>query len=101
MNDDFMIRSAMTDDDVVRVADFLYGIFGHGRNYILTHPGIQRPRAVRYVERNGAVVAGLVIESMTLTLGGTSVPAGRIENVGTQYSKPRFRNKGSPKTNAS
>ena len=84
MNSDFVVRAAENDDAVVRVADFLHGIFGHGRDYILTHPDIRRPRAIRYVEHQGAVVAAHVLESMTLSLGETWVRAGRVEIVGTE-----------------
>ena len=43
MNSDFVIRSAENDGSVARVADFLHGIFGHGRDYVLTHPDVRRP----------------------------------------------------------
>jgi predicted acetyltransferase len=91
MSSDFVIKAADNDEAVVRVADFLHKIFGHGRDYILTHPDVERPGAIRYVEHRGAVVAAHVLESMTLSLGKTFVRAGRIELVATE---PTFRKQG-------
>ena len=91
MSSDFVIKHAENEDAVARVAEFLHDIFGHGRDYILNHPDIRRPSAIRYIEHQDVIVAAHVLESMTLSLGGTWVHAVRVAYVGTD---PGFRKQG-------
>jgi len=84
----FTIRSCETEEDTSRAAEFLQGIFGHGRDYILTHPDVKRPQSVRYVEHQGEIVSAHVLEHMELSLGEQWVRAARVEIVGTA---PSFR----------
>jgi ribosomal protein S18 acetylase RimI-like enzyme len=91
MKSDLIVKHAENEDAVARAAGFLHGIFGHGRDYILNHPDIRRPRAIRYVEHQDVIVAAHVLESMTLSLGETWVHAARIEHVATA---PGFRKRG-------
>ena len=87
----FTVRSCETEEDVRNVADFLQGIFGHGRDYILTHPDVKRPQSMRYVEHQGAIVSAHVLEHMELSVGENWVRAARVELVGTA---PSFRMNG-------
>ena len=89
--DSFTVRSCETQGDVLRTAEFLQQIFGHGRNYVLTHPDVERPLSVRYVEHDGAIVSAHVLEHMQLSFGEDWVSAVRVELVGTA---PSFRRQG-------
>ena len=91
MRDDFVVKVARNRDDAVRVAEFIEGIFGHGRDYILGHPDVQFAGSVRYVEHRGAVVSAHVLEHIELALGKGYAKAMRVECVGTHKS---FRGRG-------
>lgn len=87
----FTVRSCETEEDTRRVAEFLQGIFGHGRDYILAHPDVKRPQSVRYIEHEGVIASAHVLEHMELSLGEEWVRAARVEIVGTA---PSFRMRG-------
>ncbi len=85
----FTIRHARTADEAERVARFVHGVFGAGRQYVLKHPDVQAEGSRRYVECDGRIAAALIVEKMDLVLGSGQVRAARIEHVGTDRQMRR------------